>query len=66
MRFLLKFALFAALLAVGYCLLFSCTSLQGEHAPPLTGGSLILQGQSVANEQLPNTDWRLLAFFSPG
>lgn len=66
MQMLLKLIVVGAVLVVGWCTFFSCSSLEGEIAPPLTGGTLITDGIALADTSLPATDWRLLAFFSPG
>jgi len=65
MRLSLKLLLVGAALTVGWCTLFSCSSLEGQVAPPLTGGTLLKGGFSVEDAEAPQTDWRLLAFFSP-
>jgi len=59
--FLLTLAVSGAL----WCSLFSCTSLQGEMAPPVVGGTIVVDGFVTDDASLPQTDWRLLAFFSP-
>ncbi|MGB0953652.1 MAG: hypothetical protein ACPG31_10525 [Planctomycetota bacterium] len=66
MNFVLKIILVGALLTVGWSVFQSCSSLEGQSAPPLTGGTLISDGIALADASLPETDWRLLAFFSPG
>lgn len=54
-----------AVLAAVWCSLFSCSSLQGEMAPPLLGGTQVTGGLILSESEIPKTDWRLLAFFSP-
>ena len=34
-------------------------------APPLVGGTQVVDGLILAESATPKTDWRLLAFFSP-
>lgn len=66
MRIALKVLLAGAIVVVGWCTFLSCSSLEGQAAPALTGGVLISDGLAQEGATLPATDWRLLAFFSPG
>ena len=65
MRKALSLLLALAVITTLWCSLFSCSSLQGEMAPPLVGGTQVVDGLILAESATPKTDWRLLAFFSP-
>lgn len=65
MRLTLQLIACAVLLGLAWCTLFSCSSLQGEAAPPITGGTLVVDGIAAVDTPRPQPDWRLLAFFSP-
>ena len=65
MRKAFSILLTLAVLATLWCSLFSCSSLQGEMAPPLIGGTQVVDGLILAESVTPEPDWRLLAFFSP-
>lgn len=65
MRKVFSLLITLGLVAALWCSLFSCTSLQGEMAPPLMGGTQVTDGLILADSETPQTEWRLLAFFSP-
>ena len=65
MRLTLQLVASAVLIGIAWCTLFSCSSLQGELAPPITGGTLVVDGSPATNTPRPEPGWQLLAFFSP-
>lgn len=65
MRLPLRLLASAVVLGLTWCTLTSCSSLQGQAAPPITGGKLIVDGFPAPSAAIPEPRWRLLAFFSP-
>jgi hypothetical protein len=65
MRLSLQLLASAALIGLVWCTLFSCSSLKGEPAPPITGGTLVVDGFAATDTPRPQPKWQLLAFFSP-
>ncbi|MHC4824087.1 MAG: hypothetical protein ACYTEP_08730 [Planctomycetota bacterium] len=65
MRLSLQLIASAALIGLAWCSFFSCSSLQGEPAPPITGGTLVVDGSASSDTPRPQPKWQLLAFFSP-